>query len=156
MKNKMNPIKEFLAEKGYSPTIKTFKVPSRSEKGKFHTVELLQNGKLICDCLAGSFKHNCYHKNIVLQQLKGMIKIKVKSLWNGKIGIRDKYVRQAQKEYKDLCISFENRQMIIPFGEIDKMVVGKSENPVKDKFNNQLHYLIYFFWKASDKQKTLI
>jgi len=48
---------------------KTFKVPSKSEKGKFHFVELYEDGTLECDCIAGLMKRNCRHKKAVIEFL---------------------------------------------------------------------------------------
>ena len=43
---------------------RSFKVPSRSNKGAFHIVELHSDG-LFCNCVAGSYSKNCYHKKLI-------------------------------------------------------------------------------------------
>jgi len=48
-----------------SRTIKKWKVPSKSEKGKYHIVRQLKDGSLQCDCFAGQMKRECSHKKIV-------------------------------------------------------------------------------------------
>lgn len=52
---------------GYLEVVKSFKIPSRSKKEIYHTVEVLENGKLVCDCFASMFKRLCHHKLEVLK-----------------------------------------------------------------------------------------
>jgi hypothetical protein len=49
-----------------------FKLPSKSEKGKFHTISESKRGSLICDCTAGKFERECRHKRITSNTLKGL------------------------------------------------------------------------------------
>ncbi len=51
--------------------IKKFKVPSKSQPGTFRIVEVLPNGKAICDCPAsfGRGKKPCRHKRIIIKHL---------------------------------------------------------------------------------------
>lgn len=51
-------------------TIKTFRVPSKSEKGVNRRVELTNKGRLFCDCPAGSFNRNCRHKKAVIKHIE--------------------------------------------------------------------------------------
>ena len=51
-------------------TIKKFKVPSKSNEGEYHLVELTNEGKLYCDCLAGIFFKKCSHAKIIEKHLK--------------------------------------------------------------------------------------
>lgn len=44
---------------------KSWKVPSKTENGKWHEV-VLSNGKLICNCTAGLMGKDCSHKQIIL------------------------------------------------------------------------------------------
>lgn len=64
----MEACKEFLKSKGLA-VIKVFRVPSRSEKGKFHIVQLFGDRHLECSCVAGGFKQPCRHKKIVAEKL---------------------------------------------------------------------------------------
>lgn len=50
-------------------TIKKWRVPSRSEKGKYHTVRLLIGSELECDCIAGSYGRFCRHKQKIGETL---------------------------------------------------------------------------------------
>ena len=84
-----------------------------------------------------------------------MIKVKIKSIWQGKVGIRDKYVIKARTEKDDICFIKELDVMIIPFGKLDEAIVGRSEFPVRDKYSKESHYMIYFDWKPTTLQKKL-
>jgi len=84
-----------------------------------------------------------------------MIKLKVKSTWQGKVGIRDKYVQQALDEKKGLEITCQAEIMIIPAEEVQKRIVAKSDRPFRNKFGKGYHYLIYFDWKPLANQRKL-
>ena len=84
-----------------------------------------------------------------------MIKIKIKSIWMGQVGIRDKYIAQAREGKEDICITKGNDFMVIPFFNLDEAIIGKSEFPFKDKYSKESHYLIYFNWRPITLQKKL-
>ena len=84
-----------------------------------------------------------------------MITVKIKSVWHGKVAIRDKYVVQAQKNKEDISLVKGNDRMIIPLDKIDEAIVGKSEFPFQDKYSKESHYLIYFNWKPTTIQNKL-
>jgi len=57
--------------------VRKIRVPSRSENGEFHIVEIYQNGEMKCDCPFSVFKKkDCRHiqlvKNYVIRQSKGL------------------------------------------------------------------------------------
>ena len=84
------------------------------------------------------------------------IKVRVRTIWLGKVGIPDKYVNQARDTFEDLYFYKGNEYMIIPFNAIDSSIVGKTETPFRDKFRkDKLYYLIYFNWSPSTKQQVL-
>lgn len=85
-----------------------------------------------------------------------MIKLKVKSIWQGKVGIRDKYVQKAIAEKKGLEIACQYELMIIPAEDVQKKIVAKSEHPFKDKFGGKWHFLFYFDWKPLKNQRKLL
>lgn len=85
-----------------------------------------------------------------------MKEIKVKTIWMGKIGVRDKFINKAIENNEDLCFLKGDDYMIIPWDDIREKIVGKSENPVFDKFKGEYHYLIYFNWKPTTKQQKLL
>ena len=84
-----------------------------------------------------------------------MINLKIKSIWQGKVGIRDKYVNQALKGQHDICLTKGNDIMILPYADIQGLIVGKSEFPMRDRYSRESHYLIYFNWKPTTIQKKL-
>jgi len=57
----MQACREFTKEKGWVSE-RVFRIPSKSEPGKYHIVELFSDGHLECDCVAGVFKRECSHK----------------------------------------------------------------------------------------------
>ena len=75
-----------------------------------------------------------------------MINLKVKTLWQGKIAIRDKYVEKAKETNQDISVEFLGKKMTIPVNEINNLIVGRSA-PQTDYFSNASHKLIYFKWK---------
>lgn len=49
--------------------IKSFRVYSK-DKTHWHIVDLMNNGKLRCDCEAGTFNRFCRHKKIVSKRIE--------------------------------------------------------------------------------------
>jgi hypothetical protein len=58
----------------YLKPLKVYKVASKSDKGKFHIVEELSDGKFTCDCPAGLFNRPCRHKRIVFNKIHNITK----------------------------------------------------------------------------------
>jgi len=85
-----------------------------------------------------------------------MIKLNVRTIWQGKIGIREKYIRLADEKKEGLEIWHEGSLMEIPFDKIKEKIVTRSERPVLDKFKGEWHYLLYFEWKLSVNQTKLL
>ena len=85
-----------------------------------------------------------------------MIKINVKTVWLNKVGIRDKFVREAESKGEGITIQHGDAQMVIPASEIRYKTVGRSVEPFFDKFSNEKHYLIYFEWRPDLKQAILL
>ena len=85
-----------------------------------------------------------------------MIQLKVKSIWQGQCGIRDKYIQQAFDEKRGLEITCQHEIMIIPADEVQKKIVAKSASPFKDRFGKGYHYLFYFNWKPLRNQEKLL
>lgn len=61
----MNLLKKILEQN----LIAKFRVPSKSEKGKFHIVRMFKNRELECDCIAGQFRQECSHIRKVKEKL---------------------------------------------------------------------------------------
>jgi len=50
--------------------VSRYRVRSRSDPREFHLVELLKDGKLACDCLAGYYgSDSCHHKKVIRKYL---------------------------------------------------------------------------------------
>ena len=45
--------------------IQKYRVPSKSKKGEYHLVQEFEDGVLVCDCKAFSFKGSCSHIKII-------------------------------------------------------------------------------------------
>jgi len=50
--------------------LKKYRVSSKSEKGTYYIVEVWNDGKLTCNCPAGSFGRLCNHKQRVNDQIQ--------------------------------------------------------------------------------------
>ena len=75
-----------------------FKVPSKSKPGVEYTVTLYEDGSMLCTCPAGAHNKFCSHKKkIKNKQLDKAIPLKVKTLWKGMAGIREKYYKKAME-----------------------------------------------------------
>jgi len=84
-----------------------------------------------------------------------MIKIKARSLWQGQVGLRDKYYREAIKNKDGLEIYYKDQVMIIPAEEVDKKCRGISKEFFQDRFSNERHQLVYFDWKPEPALPSL-
>ena len=83
------------------------------------------------------------------------MKIKIKSIWQGKIAFRDKYLKEGLE--KGLIIEYQNKIMTLSKDEVKTKMVGKSDKPFFDRYSNELHYLVYYYWKPDDaNQQKLI
>jgi len=85
------------------------------------------------------------------------VAIRVKSLWVGRVGIRDRYLMQALAEKKGLRIKVKEEEMIVSYEELQTSLVGKSKTAFKDKYSNTSHYLYYYHWKpiGTNQEKLL-
>jgi len=81
--------------------------------------------------------------------------IKIQTIWQGKVGIRDKKINEALYHKEDLEIMSGRDIMIIPWEKIQGKIVGRSEKPFQDRFSKDSHYLIYFNWRPSKNQIKL-
>lgn len=76
------------------------------------------------------------------------MKIKVRSKWQGMVGIRDKYVSECLRMKDPMEIHCEGEVMVIGPDEVGIRQKGKSDRQFRDKFSSESHYLIYFDWKC--------
>ena len=82
--------------------------------------------------------------------------IKVKTIYQGQVGVRDKYITEAIKKKESLEITHQSGVMEIPPDQIKSKIVGKSDRPFQDRYSNSFHYLYYFLWRPSINQKQLL
>ena len=75
-----------------------------------------------------------------------MINLKVKTQWEGKVAIRDKFIQQAKEKNEDILIEHAGNIMLIPVDKIDEVALPYREK-VRDKFSLEYHELVYFYWK---------
>ncbi len=84
-----------------------------------------------------------------------MKRIKVKTLWRGQIGVRDKLVDEARGKGEGITFLHNNETMQIKADDIPVKIVGRSEKPFNDRFSRDKHYLIYFDWCPDAAQERL-
>jgi len=86
-----------------------------------------------------------------------MIKVKVKSIWQGKVEVRDKYIARALELKKGLLIEHQSDFMIILYEKIDReLITPKEPVMVKDHYSGEFHQLFYFKWRPNRKQGKLL
>jgi len=83
-----------------------------------------------------------------------LIKVKVKTIWQGQVGIRDKYIKQANDEMKGLQIWCKGKAMEISANKVGSEIITRSEKPFRDKYSKEFHYLFYFNWKPEITKQT--
>lgn len=83
-----------------------------------------------------------------------MIKVKVKTLWQGKVGVRDKYVNACREQEQDLVVVHGGGAMSIPHYDLDRRTHGVSREVFKDVHSKNTvgHRLVYFLWKPTVEQ----
>jgi hypothetical protein len=74
------------------------------------------------------------------------MKIIVKTIWQGKCGVRGKFLAEIKRTSEMLIIEHNHQLMSIPARKIDELTVGSTELPVKDYFKHEKDYLFYFKW----------
>lgn len=83
-----------------------------------------------------------------------MIEVKVKTIWQGKVALREKYVHQALDTGQGLRIKQGDAFMDIQNDKIKESIAARSEESFYDKFSKERHFLVYFNWKPI-KEQTL-
>ncbi len=85
-----------------------------------------------------------------------MIPIKIKTIFQGKVAVRDRYINEAIKKKESLEITHRSGVMVIPCEDLQKKIVGKSDKPFQDRYSRELHFLIYYLWRPQNQQKQLL
>jgi len=85
-----------------------------------------------------------------------MVSVRVKTIWQGKVAVRDRYVKEAVEKKQGLLITHGQDKMAIPFTELKRSIAGKSDRRFEDEIGrDKPHYLIYFNWEPIAKQGVL-
>jgi|TARA_Y100000034_G_scaffold47492_1_gene58475 hypothetical protein len=86
--------------------------------------------------------------------------IRIKSLYMGRVAIRDKYLAEFNENGKDLVFEYKGldknllgEKMTIRNSDIAQRVVAKSEEQFLDRYSNSVHHLLYFDWKNDDNKQ---
>ena len=84
-----------------------------------------------------------------------MIIIQVNTTFQGRVAIRNKYLKEAERTGEGIMISLGDEYMIMPNYKIPALRVAMSPFPVKDRYSKDKHYLIYFNWRPTGGQRRL-
>lgn len=86
-----------------------------------------------------------------------MIEIRVNTLWQGKVAIRQGVAEEALKRNEGLLIRHKDESMAIPADKLKTLVAGKSEERFKDYYGKRRpEHLVYFVWRPTVKQGALL
>lgn len=83
------------------------------------------------------------------------IKLPIKTLYRGKVGINEKYVKQAVLENKGIAMKYRDEITVIPPDEVESKIAYRS-GIFKDKFGGGNYSLVYYTWRMPEKQLKLI
>lgn len=85
-----------------------------------------------------------------------MVVVKVKTVWNGRVAVRGRYIRQCLQEESDLTIWHNGDAMVIPFNELFTKRTGMSAEKFGDDFGKfDPDHLHYFKWKPTAVQDRM-
>lgn len=76
--------------------------------------------------------------------------VSVRSLYGSLVAVRDKYIKKCKKDFDDLIIRVDGKEMVIPYSQLDKPIKKYS---VPDKFSGKMHELFYYQWKPKDERQ---
>lgn len=85
----------------------------------------------------------------------GAIEIKVRSVWQGKIGVHSKYYEEAVKKKVGLTIQCDNEYMFLTPEQVEKPV-AQSKELFRDSYNKTFYRLVYYRWKPTLGQQKLL
>lgn len=80
--------------------------------------------------------------------------IKVDTVWEHKVAIRDKYLNEANNAGEGIRIEKKGEIMTIPFERL-KEYAFKSKFPFYDRYSKQKHYLYYYSWVPDKKEDPI-
>jgi len=85
-----------------------------------------------------------------------MVYKKEATLWAGKIGTPEKYVKEAIKNKEDLVLSHNGERMKVLYKDINRSITGYSLKYFKDRYSGGNYRLAYFTWKPPTEEEKLI
>lgn len=86
-----------------------------------------------------------------------MVEVRVKTLWQGKVGIREQFVTEALRLNSGLLIRHKKDSMPIPADKVKEMIDSYSTERFKDFYGQRKpERLIYYAWKPLVKQGALL
>ena len=83
-----------------------------------------------------------------------MLKLKLKSFYNNKAPVHEKYVMKALSQDEGLELEYKGDKMTIPHDEINKRITFYSR-PMPDKYKNTVYRLAYFNWVPDNAKKVV-
>lgn len=84
------------------------------------------------------------------------MRLKVLTLWQGKVAIRGKYIGQSLKTGEPIVIIHDNAEMTLTKFDLFSRRVSVSTEPMPDKYNNNADHLHYYKWEPDSCQEKLI
>lgn len=83
------------------------------------------------------------------------LKIKIKTIWQGKVGVRNKYIDLAEKIKCGLKIVHGGETMYVEPAQLKSSIISRSRELFRDKYSNASHFLYYYDWKPEPMQARL-
>ena len=84
------------------------------------------------------------------------VRIKIKTLFQGKVAINEKYFLEADKNEDSLIFEHNGSIMEISYEDIAMDIVGVSKDRFKDNFGKGSYRLLYYKWKPTIRQQVLL
>lgn len=88
-----------------------------------------------------------------------MIKVRVKTVWQGEIAFNEKYLKEAKDTKQGISVMSSDPRytgiMNIPVGDLDKLLRYSTEI-YPDRYGNGFYHLVYFKWNPTAAQDFLI
>lgn len=84
---------------------------------------------------------------------KAIRTVKVKTLWNGMVGVNGKYLRASVDKDQPLVIEHQELKMTIKPGDIKERIKARSDRQFRDRFGGVAYWLYYFDWKPDPEEQ---
>lgn len=83
------------------------------------------------------------------------VKVKVRSLWQGKVGVNSKHYERALAGNSPIEIVHANEYMLLSPEQVAKPE-SRSKETFTDRFSKETYYLVYYLWKPTISQQALL